>query len=200
MASKRPNTGPGYGDNVFEKRIATLEAQMQRMHSSKVLTAPMYDPSSFPSQGVNGQIALTTPTSSDPMAAYGYDETNGYWRIGGGLLTWIYIGTLGVDGVDELLETNPHPYQPGDTPGPQPFQNGYTNQGGGLPPVGWAINNVNSIFLNGAYTGDYDDDVIFTFPFTFGFPQFLHFPLTDFSDIHFALVNTDGTVVDKGDL
>lgn len=40
---------------------------------------------------------------------------------------WIYVGTAGVDGVDAKLAANPHPYATGDTPGPPPFENGWTN-------------------------------------------------------------------------
>lgn len=39
----------------------------------------------------------------------------------------IYVGTVGVDGVDAKLAANPYPYRPGDTPGPPPFLNGVTN-------------------------------------------------------------------------
>lgn len=39
----------------------------------------------------------------------------------------IYVGTVGVDGVDAQLAANPFPYRPGDTPGPPPFLAGVTN-------------------------------------------------------------------------
>lgn len=53
---------------------------------------------------------------------------------------WYNVGTDGVDGVDALLATNPHPWATGDTPGPPPFvtgTNGFAldtdgNPGGGL--------------------------------------------------------------------
>lgn len=80
---------------------------------------------------------------------------------------WIYVGTEGVDGVDAKLAANPYPYATGDTPGPPPFQNGWTNlfaedddfnPGDGLR-YRWASHGI-QIDCGGGITGGTDGTVI----------------------------------------
>lgn len=82
---------------------------------------------------------------------------------------WIYVGTDGIDGVDDKLAANPHPYATGDTPGPPPFANGWTNAfledadfnaGDGLR-YRWAAHGV-QIDCGGGITGGADNTVITT--------------------------------------
>lgn len=81
---------------------------------------------------------------------------------------WIYVGTDGVDGVDDELAANPPPYATGETPGPPSFTTGTNafandadgNPGGGLryrwEPGGVKVN------CGGGITGLSPGDVIAT--------------------------------------
>lgn len=81
----------------------------------------------------------------------------------------IYVGTVGVDGVDDQLAANPFGFRPGDTPGPVPFQNGWTNafllDFDGNPGDGlwfrWVGHGVQVVF-GGGITGGTDGSVFAT--------------------------------------
>lgn len=79
---------------------------------------------------------------------------------------WITIGTDGVDGVDALLAANPHPYATGDTPGPDPFENGWTNGFDLLPsgdtagPLQYRYHPVFGLELRGEPKGGADLSII----------------------------------------
>jgi hypothetical protein len=119
---------------------------------------------------------------------------------------WIHIGTVGVDGVDYLLkQKNPQPYQYGDTPGPPPFQNGWTNAiaaaGGNYEPVAFRWGWDNHLEIKGAFTGGADGTVVFTLPARFWPKQKtepLDIPTTDPNTWAQIVINTDGTVQYNG--
>jgi hypothetical protein len=95
--------------------------------------------------------------------------TNGdvYFVAGGGVVVgeWITVGTAGLDGVDSLLAANPHPYATGDTPGPPPFENGWTNRGDTHDyPVQFKLTPDNWIRLRGVAVNGAANTTIFTLP------------------------------------
>jgi hypothetical protein len=65
---------------------------------------------------------------------------------------FIFVGSYGLDGVDDLL-----------TPDSPPFQNGWTNSLGDEPPVAFTIVN-GWVHILGGYVGGGDGTVIFTLP------------------------------------
>lgn len=66
---------------------------------------------------------------------------------------WIYVGTAGIDGVDDLLTA--------DSP---PFQNGWTNALGVYPPVSFRRTLNGWVHFRGAFVGGADGSIVFTLP------------------------------------
>lgn len=186
-------------NDIFHKRISDLETRVDGLVTNKITTVPLHDPANMPPQAVSGQIAISDPDSSPAKTGYAYDEVNGWWPLGGAV-TWIYVGTAGVDGIDSLLAANPHPYATGDTPGPPPFVTG-TDALGGLGPVAFALHGNTTLLLSGAFSDDVTaGDTIFVLPTSFRpvTVQPIIFPMSDLSAICKAFINTDGTVVYEG--
>lgn len=69
---------------------------------------------------------------------------------------WLYVGSFGVDGVDDHL-----------TPFSPPFENGYTNALGGLVPLRIKLRAPADPLVDGFVTGGAVGDVITTFPSVF---------------------------------
>lgn len=82
-------------------------------------------------------------------------------------ITPIYVGTKGLDGVDDFLATNPHPFQVGDIPGPIPFIPPWTNSLNGNPPVSFYKDSSGRVFVTGGFVGGSNDSIIFVFPVGF---------------------------------
>lgn len=97
-----------------EKDIANLKSQFLK-------TAPPFLLADGADTAVDYQIAIDDSDNSFDW------HINGVWFRINGVGPWIYYGTPGVDGVDAQLAANPHPYATGDTPGPSPFVNSWTN-------------------------------------------------------------------------
>jgi hypothetical protein len=66
---------------------------------------------------------------------------------------WIYVGSPGVDGVDDLL-----------TPDSPPFQNGWTNSFGSDPPVSFRRTLNAWAHIRGGYAGGGSNTVVFILP------------------------------------
>ena len=98
----------------------------------------------------------------------------------------IYVGTVGVDGVDDLL-----------TPESPPFQNGWTNALGDEPPLSFVRSVTGFIHLNGAFFGGGNGTVIFTLPVKYRPAKTQRFVIGTTSDTHYATYHilTTGEVV-----
>lgn len=100
--------------------------------------------------------------------------------------SWIYVGTVGLDGVDDLLG----PLSP-------PFENDWTNSLGDQAPVSFCRTLNGWIHIRGGFFGGADGTTIFTLPFGFR-PQYQQ-PMVIPTNVpgHYAtvIVNVDGTVV-----
>lgn len=99
---------------------------------------------------------------------------------------WIYVGTVGVDGVDSLL-TNESP----------PFQNSWTNSLGGDAPVSFMHTIAGWVHIRGGFLGGLDGTTIFTLPVGFR-PEYVQpMVIPTPNPGHFAtvVVNVDGRVV-----
>ena len=113
--------------------------------------------------------------------------------------TWVYVGTVGTDGVDALLKKNPFPYQHGASPGPPSFQNSWTNVSGGQP-VRFSLNHSGWLRIHGDFTGGADDTTVFTLPAEFR-PAYDHpyiIPTTNPEAFAIIRVQADGQVVFLG--
>lgn len=96
----------------------------------------------------------------------------------------IYVGTVGLDGVDDLL-----------TPDSPPFQNGWTNSLGRGGPVRFTRLN-GLVHIWGGFTGGADSTVVFTLPAGYR-PEFLqpmNIPTEDLLHVATCAVDSDGTV------
>lgn len=99
---------------------------------------------------------------------------------------WLYVGTVGLDGVDSLLT-----YQS------PPFVNGWTNALGVQAPVSFLHTVAGWVHIRGGFFGGSDNTTIFTLPVGYR-PEFTQ-PMVIPTSVagHFATitVNTDGRVV-----
>lgn len=66
---------------------------------------------------------------------------------------WIYVGTVGVDGIDNLI-----------TPDSPPFQNDWTQAGGGEQYLSFILRANTWLHIRGVPTGGADETVVFTLP------------------------------------
>lgn len=66
---------------------------------------------------------------------------------------WIYFGTVGVDGIDDLI-----------TPDSPPFQNGWTQAGGDTQAFSFVLRANGWLFTRGVPTGGADNTVVATLP------------------------------------
>lgn len=106
-----------------------------------------------------------------------------YLERGGSPL--IYVGTAGIDGVDDLL-----------TPDSPPFENGWTNSLGDPGPVRFTrLNGI--VHIWGGFEGGADGTTIFTLPVGYlpSYQQPAVIPTTDVAHIATVVINFDGTVV-----
>lgn len=77
----------------------------------------------------------------------------------------IYVGTPGVDDIDDLLASNPAPYATGQSPGPVPYNGTSTvDPDGRFEPVWFARDNNGEILIGGHPVGGAAGASIFTLP------------------------------------
>ncbi len=94
---------------------------------------------------------------------------------------WVYVGTYPTDPLTSI-----------ESP---PFENSWTNIGGGQAPVSFK-RFLNWVHIRGAFTGGADNTVVFTLPPAYRplYPQAIVGPLTDGTGAWTCIVGTDGTV------
>lgn len=137
------------------------------------------------------------------MARLARVDPDGTVRIveGAGALVvgeWITVGTDGVDGVDALLAANPHPYATGDSPGPPPFLNSWTNRlGTNDYPVQFKLTADNFIHIRGVAVGGTDNTVIFNLPSPYRSSKYQPLDQRSTNTGHYAeiTVQSDGDVL-----
>lgn len=99
---------------------------------------------------------------------------------------WIYVGTVGFDGVDLLITL--------DSP---PFQNSWTNSLGPDAPVSFVRTASGWVKMRGGFYGGVDGSVVFTLPVGYrpAFRQQMVIPTGTPNHYATAVVGTSGDVV-----